>query len=174
LFETVIGPATHLDFINADVIALERWPDEPANRSYDAAKVAADRRAELIEARRSFATETVFSHGSKLELVQAAVDSGYLVTLHVVMVPAELAVARVASRVQAGGHAVPEAKVRERYGRLWPLVASALDVADFAIVYDNSRAAEPFRVVARYEHGLTIGNPDWPAWTPDAIRKQNQ
>lgn len=174
MFETVIGPATHLDFINADVIAQERWPDEPASRSYDAAMVAAARRAELIEARRSFATETVFSHGSKLELVQAAVDSGYLVTLHIVMVPEKLAVARVASRVEAGGHAVPEEKVRERYSRLWPLVASALDVADFAFVYDNSRAEAPFRVVARYEHGLTIGNPDWPAWTPDVVRRNDQ
>jgi predicted ABC-type ATPase len=166
LFETVIGPATHLDFINADIIALERRPDGSSLTSYEAARVAADRRAKLIDARTSFATETVFSHGSKLELVQTAVDAGYLVTLHVVMVPETLAVARVASRVAAGGHAVPEEKVRERYARLWPLVASAIDVADFAIVYDNSRAAQPFRVVARFERGSIVGHTFWPEWTP--------
>jgi predicted ABC-type ATPase len=170
LFEGVIGPTTHLDFVNADNIAQERWPDDPASRSYDAAVIAAERRAELIAARRSFATETVFSHSSKLELVHAAIDAGYLVTLHVVIVPETLAVARVASRVEVGGHTVPEEKVRERYSRLWPLVASAIEVVDSAFVYDNSRGDEPFRVVASFDHGLIVGDAHWPLWTPKALR----
>lgn len=170
LHDTVIGPATHLEFVNADVIAAQRWPDDPAGRSYDAAAVAAERRAELIEARQSFVTETVFSHESKLDLLHAAVDAGYLVTLHVVMVPETLAVARVANRAGVGGHAVPEEKVRQRYVRLWPLVASAIRIVEAAAVYDNSRADRPFRVVARFEHGAILGKPDWPAWTPAALR----
>ncbi len=47
-------------------------------------------------------------------------------------------------------------KVRERYARLWPLVASAIGVVDAATVYDNSRAATPFRVVAGLEHGSVV------------------
>ena len=172
LYDTIIGPVTHLDLISADIVALERWPNEYASMAYEAAAVAADRRAELIEARTSFATETVFSHASKLELVQAALAAGYLVTLHVVMVPEELAVARVANRVEGGGHAVAEEKVRSRYARLWLLVASAFDVADAVIVYDNSQAARPFRVVTRFEHGSIVGDPDWPSWTPDVVREK--
>jgi predicted ABC-type ATPase len=87
-----------------------------------------------------------------------------------VMVPEALAVARVVHRVELGGHAVPEHKVRERYARIWPLVVSAIAVADYALVYDNSRTAKPFRVVASYEHGTTIGDPDWPTWTPDPLK----
>jgi predicted ABC-type ATPase len=87
-----------------------------------------------MKAGMSFATETVFSHQSKLELVQAAVDAGYLVTLHVVMVPETLAVSRVANRLELGGHTVPEEKIREPYGRLWLLVASAVRIVDSAIV----------------------------------------
>ena len=170
LHDVVLGPATHLEFVNADVIAAQSWPEEPAARSYDAAVIAAERRAELIGARASFVSETVFSHRSKLELVGAAVDAGYLVSLHVVLVPEALAVARVASRVDAGGHTVPEAKIRERYGRLWPLVAAAIGVVDNTNVYDNSRAAKPFRVVATFEHGYAIGTAAWPAWTPEALR----
>ncbi|MBA3287540.1 MAG: zeta toxin family protein [Acidimicrobiia bacterium] len=170
LYDTVIGPVTHLEFVNADVIAAQRWPDDPTRKSYDAAVVAAARRTELIEARISSVTETVFSHESKLELVHAAIDAGYLVTLHVVLVPEGLAVARVASRVEVGGHTVPEGKIRERFLRLWPLVASAIGVVDNATVYDNSRAGAPFRVVASFDHGSTIGDPDWPTWTPDALR----
>jgi predicted ABC-type ATPase len=169
LYERVIGPTTHLEFVNADLIAAQRWPDDAAARSYDAAVVAAARRSELTEARSSFVTEIVFSHASKLDLIHAAVDAGYLVTLHVVMVPEALAVARVANRVDLGGHAVPEHKVRERYARLWSLVASAIGVVDAATVYDNSRAATPFRVVASFEHGAVVGRTDWPAWTPEAL-----
>lgn len=170
LYDAVIGPASNLEFVNADVIAAQRWPEDPAGKSYDAAADAAQRRAELIEARVSFVTETVFSHESKLELVRVAVDAGYLVTLHVVLVPEALAVARVANRVGLGGHTVPEDKIRERYLRLWPLVATAIGVVDNATVYDNSRAARPFRVIATFEHGSTAGEPAWPAWTPEALR----
>lgn len=170
LFDAIIGPVTHLEFVNAGAVAARRWPEDPAGKSYDAAVVAAQRRTELIGDRASFATETVFSHESKLELVHAAVDAGYIVTLHIVVVPEALAVSRVSSRVGVGGHSVPEDKIRERYVRLWPLVASAIGIVDHATVYDNSRAARPFRVVASFEHGLAVGRPAWPAWTPEALR----
>ena len=174
LYEAVIRPATHLEFVNADVIAAKQWPEDPAAKSYDAAVVAAQRRSQLLAARSSFVTETVFSHESKVELVRTAVDAGYLVTLHVVMVPEALAVARVANRVDIGGHAVPEHKVRERYERLWPLVAAAIGFADRATVYDNSRARRPFRVVVRFERGSLVGAPDWPEWTPDPLRSAGE
>lgn len=169
-YDTVLGPGTHLEFVNADVIAAQRWPDDPADRSYDAAAVAAEQRSKLIAHRASFATETVFSHESKLALVRAAVDAGYLVRLHVVMVPEALAVARVGNRMGVGGHGVAEDKIRERYLRLWPLVAAAISVVESATVYDNSRAERPFRVVAEYEHAAAAGEPNWPAWAPEALR----
>jgi predicted ABC-type ATPase len=170
LYEMVIGPTTSLEFVNADEIAKARWPEDPSGRSYDAAKVAADRRMALVAERRSFVTETVFSHDSKLDLVRAAVTAGYLVTMHVVIVPEELAVARVSSRVASGGHAVPEPKIRARYQRLWPLVALAIKAADHAFIYDNTRAQRPFRVVATFERGSPVGVADWPRWTPKQLR----
>lgn len=169
LFAEVIGPATHLEFVNADEIAAQRWPGDPVGRSYDAAVIAAERRAALLAARASFVTETVFSHASKVELVKQASAAGYLVTLHVVLVPEELAVARVAKRVEYGGHAVPEDKVRERFHRLWPLVAEAIAVADVTLVYDNSTIKPAFRLVAIFDHGALVGNSDLPQWTPLAL-----
>src|SRR5205823_7689090 len=68
---------------------------EPELHAYEAAAIAAARRQELIATRRSFVTETVFSHESKIELVRIAVEAGYLVTLHVAAVPEALAVDRV-------------------------------------------------------------------------------
>lgn len=170
LYDYVLGPATHLPFVNADLVAAELWPEDPVGRAYDAALVAAERRADLIAGRTSFVTETVFSHESKLELLRAAREVGYLVTLHVVIVSEALAVARVASRVAVGGHDVPKDKIRQRYRRLWPLVAQAIGLADTATVYDNSRAARPFQVVASFERGVVVDRPDWPAWTPKPLK----
>jgi predicted ABC-type ATPase len=170
LYETIVRPATHLKLVNADAIAAARWPEDPSGRSYEAAAAAADQRAELIGQRRSFVTGTVFSHGSKLELLRAARTAGYLVTLHVVMVPEELSVARVTSRVVVGGHTVPEQKIRLRFQRLWPLVAEAIKEADNTVVYDNTRAKQPFRVVATFERGARVGTADWPRWAPKVIQ----
>jgi len=51
----------------------------------------------------------------------------YTIVLHVALIPEELAVARVAYRVQSGGHPVAENKIRGRYRRLWTLVAEEID-----------------------------------------------
>lgn len=155
--------------VNADEIAKRRWPHDPGAHAYEAARVAADTRESLIGAGVSFIAETVFSHRSKLDLIGAAHGAGYVVALHVLMVPENLAVERVARRVRHGGHDVPEDKVRERHRRLWPLVASAIEIADTATVYDNSRRDGP-RIVAQMTAATVIGAPTWPAWTAEALR----
>ena len=66
---------------------------------------------------------------------------------------------------------MPEDNIRTRFARLFPLVASAISRVDSAVVYDNSRARTPFRVVARFEHGALVGEPEWPSWTPEVLRK---
>ena len=170
LVTQVLQPVTHLPFVNADVIAAETWPDAPAEHAYEASAAAARQREKLIAARTSFVTETVFSHPSKLELVELAQRAGYRVELHVVLLPEQTTVERVRYRVRTGGHRVPVAKIRMRYRRLWPLVARARDLADATYVYDNSLAAKPFRLVAEYEHVQPIGTPTFPAWTPATLR----
>ncbi|HJQ42669.1 MAG TPA: AAA family ATPase [Jatrophihabitantaceae bacterium] len=168
--EVLVGdlpPGT--SFVNADEIARRNWPDDPEAHAYDAARIAAQTRRELIEQGVPFIAETVFSHPSKLELIDNAQAAGYSVFLRVLVVPEKLAVARVRSRVHAGGHSVPEQKIRERYRRLWPLVASAISHADGATVYDNSDIAGP-RVIAQFVQGAPIGAVNWPAWAPTALR----
>jgi len=169
-YERVLGPATGLPFINADRIAEERWPEDPMSHGYDASALAAEERAAAIRDRRSFITETVFSHPSKLDLLRAAGEAGYRRFLHVILIPEELAVQRVLVRVETGGHPVPEEKIRGRFRRLWQLLREAIALADEVQVLDNSRAATPFRVVARSAKGRFLGTPDWPAWAPEELR----
>jgi predicted ABC-type ATPase len=166
----ILQPITHLPFVNADVIAAERWPHAQAEHAYEAARAAAEMRARLLAEGTSFITETVFSHPSKLALVEDAIARGYIVHLHVMLLPVDVAVNRVAERVQDGGHVVPEHKIRERYERLWELIVRARATASRTEFFDNSTAANPFRLVAEYENGLLIGEAVWPQWAPQALR----
>lgn len=141
-------------WINADDIARTLWPNAPEEHSYAAGAIAADLREAAISAGADFATETVFSHQSKLALLHSARARGYRVTVvYVHLASAELNVARVSQRVTEGGHSVPEAKIRARRDRVLGLIREALAAADDAVVLDNSDDRDPFRVVARLAGG---------------------
>ncbi|MEX0835851.1 MAG: zeta toxin family protein, partial [Nitriliruptor sp.] len=100
LYQRVIRPARPgLPFVNADLIARDRFPGDELANAYRAARIAVRARRALIDARLDFCTETVSSHASKVELVAAANAAGYDVVLHVVMIPLHLSAHRVASRV---------------------------------------------------------------------------
>lgn len=160
-----------LVFVNADEIAKRQWPGEdPVPHAYEAAQIAGQAREQLIGQGASFIAETVFSHPSKLELIRTAQAAGYTVNLWVLLVPENLAVARVDVRVESGGHAVPEDKIRDRYARLWSLVVEAIALADTAVVVDNSRIADPHSVV-HLNRGLVTGAVTWPTWTPSPLRQ---
>lgn len=156
-------------YVNADEIAKQRWPGSPSAHAYDAARIAASTRVALISRGLPLIAETVFSHPTKLDLITLARTEGYHVIVRVLLVPEELTVRRVASRVRAGGHFVPENKIRERYKRVWPLAAQAIALADRAGVYENSRPSGPV-IVAELTYGLPTGALNWPDWTPAPLR----
>jgi predicted ABC-type ATPase len=115
----ILTPAWPIaSFVNADAIAARKWPDDPEQHSYEAAAIAAATRSRLIELSRPLIAETVFSHPSKLDLMDEAATAGYYVALHVLMVPEDLAVARVDYRKASGGHGVPVDKIRDLLGQL--------------------------------------------------------
>lgn len=170
LVRDVIGPVTFLPFVNADELAALHWPGSELEHGHDASQLARQAREQFLARRWSFIAETVFSHPSKLELVREARSSGFRVTLHVVMIPEELAVARVRERVRNSGHDVPEQKVRARFQRLWPLVAEAITIADESYMYDNASGRDPHRLVATFLSGRISGEADWPTWTPAPLQ----
>lgn len=154
-------------FVNADVIAAERWPEDPLPHAYEAAQAAEAARDALVARGESFIAETVASHESKIDLVRRARDAGYFVHVIVVAVPEQCSVERVVGRVAAGGHDVPEEKIRSRWRRLWANVVAMIELADSAEVFDN---AGPGPVtIATFVAGDVIGAPRWPGWAPDAL-----
>ncbi|MHB8334570.1 MAG: AAA family ATPase [Acidimicrobiales bacterium] len=158
-------------FVNPDAIAVARWPEVPEVHAYEAMALAVETRSALIARGDAFIAESVFSHESKLDLIRDARDAGYIVVMHVMPVPEEVAVSRVARRVRAGGHDVPEEKIRTRHQRLWPLVCDAITLAHSAIVWDDS-LHDGSVVVAQLANGILFGHPTWPLWTPSVFTER--
>lgn len=168
-----IQPRLNLPFVNADMIARDRWPEAPEPHAYDAAEVAARAREALLQKRRSFVTETVFSHPSKLELIRRAKDLDYRVwMIFINLGSADLAVSRVARRTAQQGHFVPPAKVRSRYARLVVNILNAIPSVDKGYVVDNSEEARAFRTLVVFDRGrLAFRAKQLPAWAERLLAK---
>lgn len=139
LYQTVIAPKVRVPFINADEIQQHEMTDHSVEASYKAAEIAAKRRAEYIANKKSFVTESTFSHPSKNELIKTAKANDFRVLVyHVSVLSPDLSVARVAARVKEGGHDVPEHKIRQRYERNQTLIKQAILAADKGFIFDNS------------------------------------
>jgi len=108
---TVLAGRVVAPFVNADVIQREELRSPDVEASYAAARVAANRRQELIAAGQSFIAETVFSHESKLALVREARAAGFrIVVFHLDVESADVAVARVRARVSEGDTQYPKTR----------------------------------------------------------------
>ena len=96
-------------------------------------------RKKLLQEKRRYSFETVFSHKSKLEIMKQAKAKGYKVYLYFVSTESpEINKARVASRVAQGGHDVPVDKIESRYYRSLDFLYDACQIADQVFFFDNS------------------------------------
>jgi predicted ABC-type ATPase len=159
-------------FVNADLheaAALQHLPD-PVERSRQAREWADARRGHCLAQGQSFASETVFSHTSKLDLMATARRAGFAVVLLVVCVddPQQL-LGRVSQRVAEGGHEVSPERVLSRYPRTVRHLSVAVRRADLALLYDTSlppdQLVQPPRLVARLRGGELVWQaPALPGW----------
>ena len=166
LYHTRVAPIFAGPFINADLIQRDELKDGALDASYEAARIASERRAAFINEKRDFVTETVFSHPSKLSLVDEAKAAGFtLIVMHVGVETPELSVARVKARVDEQGHPVPEDKVRARFERCGALIRQAVLKADRGFVYDNSELNTPPKRCLEFKRGArVVVRPTLPGW----------
>lgn len=166
LYRTRVAPAFAGPFVNADLIQRDELGNNSPEAAYMAAKIAAQRRSDLLARGSDFVTETVFSHPSKLDFVREARARGYSVwVMHIGVDSADLSVMRVAHRVESGGHNVPETKIRARYERSAPLIRAAILLAETGLVYDNSVAGRYPKLVLTFERGhLITARSEPPSW----------
>ncbi len=172
LRETVLG-GIPFTFVNPDDIVLAASGSEGTSTAAayeEAARIAEQLRKELLSGRCSFGFETVLSDpvGAKVEFIRAAGEAGYWVVVHFVGLDTpERSLARVIQRVENGGHDVPDEKIAGRFPRVIANLRLLLDVPDDLVIYDNSSAEEPFRIIAKLSSGslthLSVRLPEWMA-----------
>ena len=105
-----------LRFINADLIAAGLSPFAPEIMAIKAGRLMLQELADCVAQQQSFAFETTLSGLAYLRHIQKWQELGYQVSLYFLSLPTvEVAIERVAFRVQQGGHHIPEDVIRRRF-----------------------------------------------------------
>src|SRR5262245_52673574 len=106
------------NFVNADLIAAGLSPFAPEAAAVAAGRLLLREIRRLAGERAHFTFETTLSGRTYESMLREFRGQGYLVYLYFLWLPdVTMNVARVAKRVQQGGHDVPEDDVRRRYRR---------------------------------------------------------
>ena len=130
-----------IDYINADEIKKNLKCSD-----LEAAQLAERQREEHIEQMSEFCFETVLSTERTIKLLEKAKQKGYFIRCYYILTADPMInVLRVTSRVEAGGHDVPEEKIITRYDRALCLVKDLVQICDVCHIYDNS-GNKPFRI----------------------------
>lgn len=112
---------------------------------------------ELLRKRESFSVETTLSGRTYLRMMRDAKKPGYEIRLvYIGTETVEINIERVRARVRAGGHDIPEADQRRRYPRSLRNLRTAIELADQAIVFDNSSPEGPRKIAIKDNGGLEI------------------
>jgi predicted ABC-type ATPase len=136
------------DYFNPDEMTRSILTARPSMSLSEANAEAWKRGKEALEKairdKADFTFETTLGGNTIAELLSKALDEGLEVALiYVGLEKVELHLARVASRVSAGGHSIPEAKIRERYvSSIKNLVKLAPRLTQLR-VFDNSAEGDP-------------------------------
>jgi predicted ABC-type ATPase len=123
---------------------------------------------EHLKQKESFAAETTLSGKNYLQMMQYArgIDRGFeVVLIYIGTESVELNLARIAKRVLAGGHNVPEMDVRRRYLRSLRNLPAAVGIADRVLLFDNSDdlGYQPVGLLGRSLHQWFHPLPFWAA-----------
>ena len=103
-----------IDYINADEIKKNLKCTD-----LEAAQLAERQREAHLEQMNEFCFETVLSTERNIKLLQKARQRGYFIHCYYILTADPMInVLRVKSRVEAGGHDVPEDKIVTRYDRV--------------------------------------------------------
>lgn len=158
--ENLLSLFTHLTF-RSNFLLLK---STDTAYSYLGAILSEFIRTKLLDVGKTFSFETVMSHESKLDFILEARKKGFKTYLYFVSTEsADINVARVKSRVEQGGHTVPEDKIRSRYIRSLDLLVKAVKLSDRAFIFDNSGFSTPL-LAEKNEGNLKILKSEVPDW----------
>ena len=126
-------------FVNADLIAAGLSPFAPELAAFKAGRLMLEEIASHVKRGESFAFETTLAGLTYTQMIPSWRASGYKVELAFLSLPdAEMAIERVANRVQQGGHNVPEEVIRRRFVHGLKNFERYKTLVDSWQLYDNS------------------------------------
>jgi len=136
------------EFVNADEIAKGLSPFQPDKVAIEAGRIMLTRIKDLIKHNVDFAFETTLASKSYAPFIREAQLKGYFVTLVFFWLNSpELAIERVKTRVNSGGHDIPENVINRRYwAGICNLSKLYVPISDYWLIIDNSEP--PFQVIA--------------------------
>jgi predicted ABC-type ATPase len=145
------------EFVNADDIARGLSAFRPGSVAVRAGRLMLMRLDDLARQHVDFAFETTLSSRSLARWLRKRQDEGFEFHLLYTWLPhPDIAVARVAARVVAGGHDVPEKDIRRRYDRsISNFLEIYMHLANTWEVYDTS-TSNTCLVASGGPEGLTI------------------
>jgi len=128
------------EFVNADEIAKGLSPFQPEKVSFESGRIMLHRINELLEINQIFAFETTLATKSYKSKVIEAQARGYNVTLLFFWLQnVDLAIERVKTRVQEGGHNIETEVIKRRYvNGIRNLFNIYLPIVNEAMIFDNS------------------------------------
>ena len=166
--ESEYDPQTKAYFENGDISAVDdtiRFRTAEAINTYTVALLTNFLQSEHIASGKSFSQETVFSHPSKVAALKSAQEAGYRTYLYFVATSdISINIARIASRVQSGGHSVPKEKVMARSVRTLENVGVALTFCSRAFFFDNSMLEMRFLAEYSKDSGFVSVSDNLPPW----------
>ena len=144
------------EFVNADMIAKGISPFDPDAGMIEAGRIEIARIQQFSEERKSFAVESTLSGKSATEWIADARTYGFFVKLFYIYISSsELSIERIAARVRAGGHNIPDDVARRRYTRsLKNLFHDYIPLFEEVEIYDNSQ--KKFLKIAKFQNGNWI------------------
>ena len=162
------SPQVKVYFDNGDISVLDdtvRFGTRDAINTYTVALLANFLQSEYLANGKSFSQETVFSHPSKVAALKSAEESGYRTYLYFVATSdIAINIARIAGRVQSGGHSVPDEKVVARSKRTLGNIRAALPFCSRAFFFDNSMLEMRFLAEYSKECGFVSVSDSLPSW----------
>lgn len=128
------------EFINADEIAKGLSPSQPEKVAFEAGRIMVGRINELLLRGENFAFETTLATRSYVSKMNSAKKMGYTINLLFFWLQSEeLAIERVKTRVEEGGHNIPVPVIIRRYQRgLLNLFDLYLRLCDKCLIYDST------------------------------------
>ena len=145
------------EFVNSDEFAKSLAPFHPETAYITASRYMLKKLRYLFSRREDFCIETTLATRSLLKMVRMAQDQGYFVTVvYLWLSDPQIAIPRVAARVEAGGHDVPPDVIRRRYYTgLEYFFTLYKPACDKWMLVDNSEAE--FRIIAEgSDKGTTV------------------